>query len=51
MLIASIIHVVLSGKHSVGGESFSRKVENAALFVLRSETLLVAKDHGMEPSE
>ena len=50
MLIASMIPVMLSGKHYAGGESFSRKVEKAALIVLRSEPSLVAKDHGMGPS-
>ena len=43
--------MVLSGKHSAGGESFSRKVESATLFVLRSEPSLVAKDHDMGQSE
>ena len=51
MLIASMIHVVFFGKHSVGGESFSRKIKSGTLFVLCSETSLVAKDHGMWRSE
>ena len=51
MLIASVTRVVLYGKDSAGGEKFSGKVESAALFVLRSELLLVAKDHGMGTSE
>ena len=51
MLIVSMIHALLSGKHSAGGKSFCRKVESVALFVLRSEPSLVSKDHGMGPSE
>ena len=51
MLIASVIHVILPGKHSTGGESFSRKVESVALFVLHSEPSLVAIDHSMGRSE
>ena len=51
MLMASMIHVVLSDKHSAGGESFSRKVESSALLVLCGESSFVAKDHGMGLSD